>query len=413
MTAEVAIINQHGIAIAADSAVTIGEDRVWKSTNKIFSLGPSHDIVIMVYGSGAFSAFPWETVVKSFKSDNELSDFGTVEDCSDAFTTFLAHDRWHDDLQSQICPLSIFAKEVSELREETISSSRAEFRSKCKATLEEWIELASENEVCISGMKKSEFIDEFSESIERLRKEEFSEHFPKYLSDLLIDYLYTYFTHSRCPSGYESGVVIAGFGKDEYQPSLVELIVDGRFEKHVRLWSARKSSFSEFGNPCQIIPFAQRDMTNLFMEGISPAYGGLIDGLISEILDSASDQILKSFHGTAEEKIVEKRIQERSTREIRSKISKLLSDFRNQYFVQPLMSNVRNLPREEMAAMAEALVELTSLRRKIDSTLQTVAGPVDVVLISKSDGVVWMKRKHYFRPEINHDFFARKIGHGA
>jgi hypothetical protein len=34
-----------------------------------------------------------------------------------------------------------------------------------------------------------------------------------------------------------------------------------------------------------------------------------------------------------------------------------------------------------------------------------VAGPIDVAVISKGDGLVWIKRKHYFKPELNYHFF--------
>jgi hypothetical protein len=37
---------------------------------------------------------------------------------------------------------------------------------------------------------------------------------------------------------------------------------------------------------------------------------------------------------------------------------------------------------------------------------ETVGGPVDVAVISKGDGFVWIKRKHYFRPELNPGFFS-------
>lgn len=36
---------------------------------------------------------------------------------------------------------------------------------------------------------------------------------------------------------------------------------------------------------------------------------------------------------------------------------------------------------------------------------ENVGGPVDVAVISKGDGFVWIKRKHYFRPELNQHFF--------
>ncbi len=37
---------------------------------------------------------------------------------------------------------------------------------------------------------------------------------------------------------------------------------------------------------------------------------------------------------------------------------------------------------------------------------ETVGGPIDVVVISKGDGFVWIKRKHYFKPELNPHFFS-------
>jgi hypothetical protein len=57
--------------------------------------------------------------------------------------------------------------------------------------------------------------------------------------------------------------------------------------------------------------------------------------------------------------------------------------------------------------MAESLVQLTvfKLRMSIDSE-ETVGGPIDVALISRGDGFIWIKRKHYFVPELNPQFFA-------
>ncbi|MFC7663163.1 hypothetical protein [Methylorubrum suomiense] len=64
MTAEIVIINQQAVALAADSALTIGKQRVWKHANKIFSAGPEHDIGLMIYNSGDFLSIPWEILIK-------------------------------------------------------------------------------------------------------------------------------------------------------------------------------------------------------------------------------------------------------------------------------------------------------------------------------------------------------------
>lgn len=58
--------------------------------------------------------------------------------------------------------------------------------------------------------------------------------------------------------------------------------------------------------------------------------------------------------------------------------------------------------------MAEALVEITSLKRKVKDDSESVAGPVDVAVISKGDGFIWLKRKHYFEIEKNPYFLLRQ-----
>ena len=73
--------------------------------------------------------------------------------------------------------------------------------------------------------------------------------------------------------------------------------------------------------------------------------------------------------------------------------------------ITPVMNMVRVLSKDELAAMAEALVNLTVFKRKVTNTLETVGGPVDVAVISKGDGLVWVKRKHYFPPELNASFY--------
>lgn len=43
--------------------------------------------------------------------------------------------------------------------------------------------------------------------------------------------------------------------------------------------------------------------------------------------------------------------------------------------------------------MAEALLSITSLKRKMSISLETVGGPIDVAVITKGDGFIWVKRK--------------------
>ena len=74
-------------------------------------------------------------------------------------------------------------------------------------------------------------------------------------------------------------------------------------------------------------------------------------------------------------------------------------------YVQPFVDSIINLNIEDLADFVESLIKLTATKRKISPEQPTVGGPIDVMVISKGDGIIWMKRKHYFDPNLNHHFF--------
>ena len=59
MTAIVAVLNKHAVAVAADSAVTMGNThKVVNSANKIFTLSKYHPVAVMTYSSATFMGTP-------------------------------------------------------------------------------------------------------------------------------------------------------------------------------------------------------------------------------------------------------------------------------------------------------------------------------------------------------------------
>ena len=68
---------------------------------------------------------------------------------------------------------------------------------------------------------------------------------------------------------------------------------------------------------------------------------------------------------------------------------------------------VGSLPVDELAELAETLVSIESLKERVTTDEESVGGPIDVAVISKGDGFVWIKRKHYFDKELNPAFFSR------
>ena len=82
-------------------------------------------------------------------------------------------------------------------------------------------------------------------------------------------------------------------------------------------------------------------------------------------------------------------------------------DAQQEAFWGPVVSNIATLPKDELAAMAEAFVNLTKFRRRVTVERETVGGPIDVAVVTKGDGFVWVRRKHYFDAGLNPRFMAK------
>jgi hypothetical protein len=155
-----------------------------------------------------------------------------------------------------------------------------------------------------------------------------------------------------------------------------------------------------------IYPFAQSEMVGLFMEGVDESYRqvivtaieGFLQGLPSVILSGLSLSAADERSFTARMAIAAKQIVQGFSDE--------LSRYSRENNIDPIIDAVAVLPKEELAEMAESLVNLTSFKRRVTADPETVGGPIDVAVISKGDGLIWIKRKHYFSPELNHHFFS-------
>ena len=74
----------------------------------------------------------------------------------------------------------------------------------------------------------------------------------------------------------------------------------------------------------------------------------------------------------------------------------------------PLRRVLGVLPVDEMAELAETLINLQALKEKVTKSSETVGGPVDVAIITKSEGLVWVKRKHFFDIGLNSRYLVRQ-----
>src|SRR3984893_609795 len=64
----------------------------------------------------------------------------------------------------------------------------------------------------------------------------------------------------------------------------------------------------------------------------------------------------------------------------------------SRHYSEPFMRAVATLPRQDLAKMAEVLVNLTAFLMQMRmSKAEPVTLPVDVAILSKGDGIIWAK----------------------
>ena len=158
----------------------------------------------------------------------------------------------------------------------------------------------------------------------------------------------------------------------------------------------------DFGRPANIVPFAQSDGVRNFLDGTDPRLAREIDERLRDSLDRFVRQAGEIIEGidARERPILEQKLAELIPQVIREHDQKL-AEFRQREMTTPVLNVVSALPKDELADMAEALVNLTALKRRISIDAETVGGPIDVAVISKGDGFVWIKRKDYYEPTLN------------
>lgn len=427
MTAEIVIMNKEAVALAADSAITITEEKgpkIFTSANKIFALSRHYPIGIMVYGKANFMEVPWETIIKIYRSKLKNKKFNTLKEYSDDFLDFLNREKQlfpesvqKDHLKGYVYSYFYLIKQaIKEEADQLIIKNK-------KITIKEVEDIVSkiikehhkkwkEAEI-VPNLPKNhneQCEKKYGKIIEKAKKDVFEElPLTQSLSRLLIEIALNLFSRipkKILPPGL-SGVVITGFGNKDTFPSLQSFFLEG-VVNNVLQYRKHWENNINFEDVAAIMPFAQQEMVFTFMEGVSPEYEQEIERYFSQVCDNYPKIIIENINKLKnEEKTELKKKLKKISNEWKEQYKKKLREYRRKKYVIPVTRVVAMLPKDELAAMAESLVSLTSFKRRVTIEAETVGGPIDVAIISKGDGFIWIKRKHYFKPELNPQFFAK------
>jgi hypothetical protein len=416
VTAEVGVLNRLGVALAADSAASIGQDadKIWASADKLFHLARRAPVGIMIYGNASFVGIPWETVVKDFRRTLGDTRYDKLERYAKRFFSFLASNRF-------LTPIRAQDRAVTALIETLLVHVREEMKTRLTKEAEKRNGLA-ENEIGpivaevarlrLARIRKQEPLAGFGPTVRRALRKRYttavrrirmktygklpmSAGTSRTITSMAFEMLARWYFGPAW-----SGVVVAGFGERESMPSIFAYQIEEMAAGVPRRTRGNQTRITQ-DTTAVIVPFAQQEMVHSFLRGVDPDLTAHMRGSTSVLFDGTITKILDAT--SAGNPTLRQSLESTFRPEVQRLLTKLFGDWdaRTDRHWIPVINMVASLPKDELAAMAEALVNLTKFRRRITPERETVGGPIDVAVITKGDGFIWVKRKHYFDASLN------------
>jgi len=407
-------MNRLGVVLAADSATTVKywngnaeEVRYFKGANKIFQLSDNQPVGIMIYNAVDALRVPWEVIIKEFRRELGTKSFNTISGYADEFLEFVNQDQ-------RLFPAEARRAEFEEVLGRAILKFFIRFIEDKKA------EKADEFRDYVSGIcseppiEKNEVrfditeIPQLRQNFGEFTQAKFNEWLTAFnltldpLTDDEIEMLIGAALREVRTTSPSTGLVLAGFGDHSVFPEVVHL-------KDCQFWydrfaeDERDCEGTSYDVPALVSGYAQTSMIDTLRMGFSADILGSVasdaGAHCSQLVDSVAALLQATLADNEKQKLVN------------ATVKKLIDGLFDHAFAQhsvPLRRVVGVLPLDEMSTLAETLINLQSLKEKVTKPSETVGGPVDVAAITRAEGLVWVKRKHYFSADINSRYFERR-----
>lgn len=423
MTAIVGTINRRGVAFAADSAAThtvSSKHKITNHANKIFELSRRHPVGVCICGNLDFLGMPWEDIFKLFRKELGKTSCANLKEYPTMFFEFVKTHIMSHLLEDQTTNLRVI---VNGFWQEIIDISSKELKEASKDTSEENLFCKIQEKLIyfeniyspININKCADFedytIEEFTsyamEIIEDVLKEPLNSHlcpkdflkqFTQALYNIIVSTVHVYLVNSE--------IIFWGYGEEDLFPSYFSFIISSAFDGRIKFTNKSAYVVSNINDAC-VEPFAQTDVANTVVRGID-------DDLRKKFYDSYKasitvfrDEIISQLDSAGAPEVLKDALLKIDLENYTNLYVQGMDLYIQDNYIAKLVNTVSYLSKEDLADMAESLVRMTYLKRRITSEEESVGGPVDVAVITKGDGFVWLKRKHYFSAELNPHYFER------
>ena len=411
MTSEIAVMNQRGVAFAADSAVTLVDGRtvvVRNDQRKLYNLVEGAPVAIMFFGVADMLGHPWEHLIEHYqKVTKKAASLAHLHDHADRFTAmldrleeFFPRERQMDDYRrlyaSVMRHIFAYAQFLRDHGDEVLQASDDG----------QLVEIAIERvwrdyQFLDDGSPRGDlpcFPEKFADTI-------YPRH--KALIEELIGYGFGQFALSaqsvqrlRDIAVFcvvkdlfledVSGLVFGGYGKDERFPSVVthyvSAIVSGIVKRREMATDVIDTNIKS-----KIRVFADSEVTHAFLRGIDfglerRLYSGfklLLHGVVDQVIGSV-DPIPEAQRAQLREKFHSDLVPQYF-----NAFRGMIGEYQQHTFINPVLRVLEIASKSELGDTARSLIELNIFKKRIMAQKETVGGAVDVAVLSRDGGFQW------------------------
>jgi hypothetical protein len=401
MSAEVVILNTRGIALAADSAVTLGVGKIYNTADKLFALSKYHPVGIMTYGAANIMGINCGVIFKSYRDSLGDRSFDKLSDYAEDFINYLAEFPYFTEEQELDYLKSMCDEIFSGILTCVLEDLYAEFDGKDNINFSRIYITFNES---LKGIRRRieeiedekvvkpdfDFIDKHHEIVQK-RLGFIFEEYPlseKQIAEIIEIFKLVFQKGKEKIENY-TGIVIAGYGEKEIFPAIYSFKVSGKLGDSLIYFDIKREQINVDTNTACIAPFAQYDVVIQFVDGVDRSFKAKVIEEVHTILSRLSP-------------LINDPNKEKATA-ISDLLTKYVDDLSEKVFADPILDTVEHMQTSELTSMAEAMVNLTALKRHVSTDEESVGGPIDVALITRGEGFIWIKRKTNYDPHLNRD----------
>jgi len=399
MTAQIGIINREVAVLASDAATTVfGKDniKIFKSINKIHKIADHIPVAFMINGNPHLSIVSWKRILDLYRKLLGNEEKESLYDYYQSIIEYIESDNNLVGYENNLSFLRTWTiRTYQRLENITVKNGKinhVQFTSRIKRYTERVYNLNS----FIIDSSKFDIVSKSigsvlsnSTSILHVRYPKFlKKYYKKILENFTIIFL------KELSDLKKTGLIIAGFGRNDVFPSLIEVHIEGLFENKLRISKPLHhkigiSYLDKTKTLSRILTFAQSDGARIFLEGIDPDIKKAVSIYASferdEIITFLKDHYLFSkIEKDDRLQILNdlKLYSDRQTVNYKRDLNKLISNH-----INPITRSIEAMSPLDIIELARTLVNLTSLKRQYSiNQLETAGGVTDVVMLSKEKG---------------------------